>query len=65
MDGVTELRTPRLPMPPGGRSVGAYQPELSRALGAYQDAVVRLGALDPLTTEAVRLRCASHHDCHL
>ena len=38
--------------------------ELRRALGLWQAAVVRLHAVDPLTTELVRLRCASHHDCH-
>lgn len=37
---------------------------LRRALGAFQAAVVRLDALDPATTEIVRLRCADHHDCH-
>jgi hypothetical protein len=35
-----------------------------RALDAWQAAVVRLSALDPVTTELVRLRCARHHDCH-
>jgi hypothetical protein len=35
-----------------------------RALGAWQAAVVRCAALDPVTTELVRLRCANHHDCH-
>jgi hypothetical protein len=37
---------------------------LRRALGEWQASVVRLDALDPLTTELVRLRCARHHDCH-
>ena len=37
---------------------------LRRALGAWQAAVVRLDAVDPVTTELVRLRCARHHDCH-
>jgi hypothetical protein len=37
---------------------------LRRALGEWQAAVVRLDALDPVTTELVRLRCADHHDCH-
>jgi len=37
---------------------------LRRSLGAWQAAVVRLEALDPQTTEMVRLRCADHHDCH-
>lgn len=30
----------------------------------WQAAAVRLSAVDPLTTELVRLRCAQHHDCH-
>jgi hypothetical protein len=38
--------------------------ELRRALGEWQAAVVRLDAVDPVTTELVRLRCARHHDCH-
>jgi hypothetical protein len=36
---------------------------LRRALRDWQAAVVRLAAVDPVTTELVRLRCASHHDC--
>ncbi len=62
---MTAARTPRLAPPEGGRSLGAHQPALSRELGAYNDDVVRLGALDPVTTELVRLRCARYHDCHL
>lgn len=50
-------RSPRVP--PGTRG----DRELHRALGAWQAAVVRAGAVDPLTTEVVRLRCAWHHDC--
>ena len=37
--------------------------ELRSALDAWQAEVVRLPALDPVTTELVRLRCARHHDC--
>jgi hypothetical protein len=37
---------------------------LRQALEAWQAAVVRLSALDAITTELVRLRCARHHDCH-
>jgi len=37
---------------------------LAEAIERWQAAVVRLGALDPVTTELVRLRCAAHHDCH-
>ena len=43
--------------------VAAARP-LRSALGSWQAAVVRLGAVDPVTTELVRLRCASYHDCH-
>ncbi len=58
-------RTPRLPLPEGARSPRGYAPDLARALSEYQDAVVRLDQVDPVTTELVRLRCARHHDCHL
>jgi len=37
---------------------------LHRELDAWQAAVVRLAALDAVTTELVRLRCARYHDCH-
>ena len=30
----------------------------------WQASAVRLGTVDPITTELVRLRCAQHHDCH-
>jgi hypothetical protein len=39
-------------------------PGLRRALGAWQAAVVRIDGVDPITTEVVRIRCATHHDCH-
>jgi hypothetical protein len=39
-------------------------PVLAGAIDRWQAAVVRLPALDPVTTELVRLRCAGHHDCH-
>lgn len=62
-------RSPRIPLPldDAGRRVSpgrAYSPALSGALDAYQDAVVLLTGLDPVTTELVRLRCARYHDCH-
>ncbi len=38
--------------------------DLAAALRGFAAAVVRLDALDPVTTELVRLRCARHHDCH-
>ena len=34
-------------------------------LAAYQEAVVRGSALDPMTTELVRLRCARTHRCRI
>lgn len=46
-----------------GAGVAAARP-LRTALGAWQAAVVRLTAIDPVTTELVRLRCARYHDCH-
>ncbi len=57
-------RTPRLPVPEEGSAGRRYQPELHAALNRFQDAVVRLSGVDPVTTELVRLRCARHHDCH-
>jgi len=39
-------------------------PALGAALGAYQDAVMRLSSVDPVTTEMVRLRCAYQHQCY-
>ena len=39
--------------------------ELVALLVAYQDAVVRYGLLDAVTTELVRLRCARQHDCRI
>lgn len=36
---------------------------LRQALTEWQAAVVRLDAVDPVTTELVRLRCARYHDC--
>ena len=38
---------------------------LGELLGSYQDAVVRSTALDPVTTELVRLRCARTHNCRI
>ena len=34
------------------------------ALSRWQEEVVELDLVDPVTTEMVRLRCAEHHDCH-
>ena len=44
------------------RAVAA--PALRRAMSSWQAAVVRLDAVDAVTTELVRLRCARYHDCH-
>jgi len=38
--------------------------ELSGALMRYAAAAVRNDAVDPVTTELVRLTCATYHDCH-
>jgi hypothetical protein len=38
--------------------------ELHQALNRWQNEVIALEAVDAITTEMVRLRCASHHDCH-
>lgn len=39
-------------------------PALRAALMEYAAAAVRNDAVDPVTTELVRLRCATYHDCH-
>ena len=46
---------------PKGASTDA---ELHQAVGRWQSAAIALDAVDPVTTEMVRLRCARHHDCH-
>lgn len=51
-------RSPRVP--DGTRGDEA----LRRPLRSFAAAVVRLGGVDPVTTELVRLRCAGYHDCH-
>ena len=55
-------RERRLPDPAAGER--AVAPALGKAIGVYQDAVMRLGGIDPVTTELVRLRCARQHQCH-
>lgn len=62
-------RERRIPLPElnadGTRATwSASAPTLSRALDAYQEAVVLLDGLDPVTTELVRLRCARTHHCY-
>jgi alkylhydroperoxidase family enzyme len=44
---------------------GDHSELLEQALSDYQDAVVRGTALDPVTTEIVRLRCARTHNCRI
>jgi AhpD family alkylhydroperoxidase len=39
--------------------------ELDEAITAFAAAAVRADAVDPMTTELVRLRCAQVHDCRL
>jgi alkylhydroperoxidase family enzyme len=60
-------RDRRLPEPPPGvsrQSVEPWQdPAIAAGLDDWQNAVMRLDALDPVTTEVVRLRCATNHDC--
>ena len=60
-------RDRRLPEPPPGISRQSAEPWQDPAIAAglddWQNAVMQLDALDPLTTEVVRLRCATNHDC--
>ncbi len=58
---MTSVRERRLPEP--ATPTAPVAPGLGKAIGAYQDAVVRLASLDPVTTEFVRLRCARQHQC--
>ena len=56
---MTPIRARRLP-----ESTEPAAPALGAAIAAYQDAVMRLDGLDPVTTELVRLRCARQHQCY-
>ncbi len=38
--------------------------DLQRSLDGFAAEVVRMSTVDVVTTELVRLRCASYHDCH-
>ena len=51
-------------VPPAG-PVTAAAASPAGLLNAYQAAVVRGSALDPVTTELVRLRCARTHHCRI
>lgn len=55
---------PRIPLPTDA-SVPKYGTPIDHAVAAFAAAVVRQRALDPATTELVRLRCARVHDCRL
>lgn len=55
---MTRLPQPRVAVGTRGNR------ELTGALMQYAAAAVRNDAVDPVTTELVRLRCATYHDCH-
>jgi AhpD family alkylhydroperoxidase len=40
-------------------------PALADAMEAFAAAAMRARAVDPVTTELVRLRCAGYHDCRI
>ena len=65
MTADSQTRPARLPAPADGSSHKTYQPALSAALMELQGAVVRSCALDPVTMELVRIRCANVHDCRV
>jgi hypothetical protein len=53
-----DLTSPRIdPSARGSRA-------LAGALMEYAAAAVRNARVDPVTTELVRLTCATYHDCH-
>ncbi|MBH76684.1 MAG: hypothetical protein CL897_00420 [Dehalococcoidia bacterium] len=58
---MTFVRDRRLPESDGPSTPVA--PGLSAGIGNYQDVVMRLSNIDPVTTELVRLRCARQHQC--
>jgi AhpD family alkylhydroperoxidase len=43
--------------------VAPIAPQLGEAINTFAAAAVRANAVDPITTELVRLRCAGYHDC--
>jgi hypothetical protein len=61
------VKTPRIDVPPGsGRPyvrARQYKPALSAAVADAHAAAMGLSALDPITTELVRLRCGFYQDC--
>jgi alkylhydroperoxidase family enzyme len=66
---MAEATGVRLPLPPGDGSPAAialrYRPELAAALGELHASAARCSELDPVTTELVRLRCATWHNCRI
>ena len=63
---VAQVLLPPVPDLSRRRQTGQRpRPSLRELLGSYQDAVVRSTALDPVTTELVRLRCARTHNCRI
>lgn len=55
---MSDSRTPRVAA--GTRASS----ELLDPLMSFAAAAVRNDAVDPITTELVRLACATYHDCH-
>jgi alkylhydroperoxidase family enzyme len=63
---VAQVLLPSVPdLSHAGRPSEQRQAALREMLGSYQDAVVRSTALNPVTTELVRLRCARTHNCRI
>lgn len=60
----TSAQTPD-PSSRAQRRAAEYRPDLATAMGELHAAAVRLGELDPQTTELVRLRCATWHNCRV
>jgi AhpD family alkylhydroperoxidase len=54
---------PRIPLSANGEAPIA--PVLAAALDDFAAAAMRAQALDAVTTELVRLRCAGYHDCRI
>lgn len=63
----TPTRVPVRPSTPARapRAAGAVRDrELGASLLRFAAAAMRNDGVDPVTTELVRLRCATYHDCH-
>ena len=54
---------PRLPIDDG--VTAGIADVLAEAMESFAAAAMRAGAVDPVTTELVRLRCAGYHDCRI